>query len=171
MIKRVLYATFYCLLLNTSLAQVNSSFIQHLSSNALKTEHWTYLQQLPKSDSSLYYTAKFHLQYGNDSAFISTTQQCSSLFLSDTLAVDYTSHYFIDKPNPFRTIWFESILDAKEFEVPGISYIYYSSLHPHEARMDYIPIPLQKDFLKFSDVDTKRPFLAATLSAIVPGTV
>lgn len=160
----VLFITF------SSFGQIDSAFVEHLSREQLKIEHWTYLNSFEtKNDSTNYYISKYHLQYGEDSSFLSSLSRSQSLILSDRLVVDYANHYFLPKDNSFSDQWFNTI-QAKPNATTEIPFIYYSAYNSNEVDINLIPENLKRDFLRLQRADRKSPLLAATFSTIVPGT-
>lgn len=153
-----------------SLGQINSSFVEHLSKNQLQVEQWTYLNTTQSSqDSTHYYFSKYHLQYGQDSLFLLNVKKSPTLFFNDQMAVNYANNYFLSKENKFAQRWFSEV-DQNSSELSGLPLIYHSAYHPNETDINTLPINLRGDFLRLQRSDRKRPFLAATFSAIIPGT-
>ena len=152
-----------------SFGQIDSKFVEHLSKENLKTEHWTYLNSFEgASDSTNYYISKYHLQYGQDSSFLSSLSKSGSLILSDSLAVDYANQHFLPKDNSHADQWFNSVL-VKQSSLTGIPFIYYAAYNSNDVEINLISKNLRNDFLRLQRSDRKSPFLAATFSAIVPG--
>lgn len=156
-------------------AQINLGFVKHLSENELKSEHWTYLNQIKSSNDSVeYFKAKFHLQYGNDSLFLESFRECYDLFCSDTNAFWIANIHFLKTTNTYRDIWFDKISpDFKKYqnrpELDPLIEVYLYTQHVESVDTSQIEDVLLPDFLKFKKATKKKPILAAIFSAFVPG--
>ncbi len=168
MIKQFLIFLMVSVLLN-SYAQVDLKFIEHLSANKLKMEQWTYLNAASLSDDSLsFLKSKFHLQYGDDGAFFENFDQCQTLFLADKNAVQFASQHFLALENQWSSRWFSN-LPRNTNSLTGLPFAYDAAYHPNEVDFTLLPSSLQGDFLRLQKSDRKHPLLAATFSAIIPG--
>jgi hypothetical protein len=153
-------------------AQIDLGFVQHLSENSLRNEHWNYINHTNSSSDSIeYLKAKFYMQYEEDSLFLNSFNKCAKLFVDDSVALNYSHLYFIKKTDAKRAIWFNSV-EKNDSLIPNLNEIvqlYKLTENPVESDTSFISEELQVDFLKFSKAFSKKPVLAAFLSAIVPG--
>ena len=150
-------------------SQLNPAFIHHVSDLGLKEEHWRYLSEVEnQSDTLHYYKAKFHLQYGNDSLFFSSYKHCRGLFLEDTNAVLRSHHYFLTSQYSFSKMWFNDFIVGKD-SLLGIPLVFLSIEEPSKVSVETLPGTLRQDFLRFNKYERKKPIVAATFSALIPG--
>ncbi len=172
--SRIIYCWIVCMfMVKTTFTQIDTGFIRHLSENQLKNEHWTYLNEVKiRQDSLEYFKAKFHLQYENDSLFLHSFDKSFDLFYKDTSALYLACLHFLKTNSKDREKWFGRILDdmtVNQYELHPIVHMYYYSLHPVDVDISQIPEQLQKDMNSYKKADKKKPILASTLSAIIPG--
>jgi hypothetical protein len=148
---------------------MDMKFLNHLSDNDLKQEHYTYLNKLKTTPDSIDYAwAKFHLKYQNDSLFLNTFKRGGSLFLMDSLAIEEASAYFLTKPKSLADKWFHDVL-VDQSKAGRLAYLYYSAYFPQTIEIQDIPDHLQVDFFRLQKAHSKSPLLSASLSAIIPG--
>lgn len=168
MIRRII--AFTCFLFSFgAIGQVNTQFVEHLSANSLKIEHWTYLNSFQhRSDSVNYFLSKYYLQYNSDSSFLATLNNCETIFMSDPKAVHFANQHFLGLANNYSDQWFKRF-SVKSSELTGIPLIHYAAYHPNLIDITTISPNLQNDFLRLQRADRKHPFLAAGMSAIIPG--
>ncbi len=151
-------------------AQIDIQFISHLSKQELQREHLTYLQSFKESDSISFHFAKYYLQYPDDSLFFQYFQEATTHFQSDTSTLNLASIHFVNSPK--SKFWFESCL-KKTVVIPGISkqlVIVKNSIdYPNEFDFNLLPEKLQVDFQKYQKISAKKPIVALSLSAVIPG--
>ena len=172
-ISRICFFVFISFFGGTKLyGQVDLGFVRHLSENKLRNEHWKYINHANSSSDSIeYLKAKFYIQYEEDSLFLNSFNKCIDLFVKDSVALNYTHLYFIKRIGANRAIWFNSVEknDSLISNLNEIVQLYKITENPVESDTAFISEELQVDFLKFSKAFSKKPALAAFLSAIVPG--
>ena len=157
---------------NGVFGQIDFGFVRHLSQNNLRNEHWFYINATKSSTDSIeYLKAKFYLQYEEDSLFLSSFNKCASLFVKDSTALNCSQLYFIKKMNANRENWFNSFEKWDSLLANGnaLFQLYKLTESPAFSDTSLIPLDLQLDFLKFKKAHSKKPYLAAIFSAIVPG--
>lgn len=151
-------------------AQFDNQFVSHLSKHELQREHLTYLQTFKESDSISFHLAKYYLQYPDDSLFFNYFQKSTTHFQSDTNALNLASIYFVNSPK--SKLWFDTCLN-QSLVVPNISKqlmnVQNSIDHPKEFNFQLLPEKLQVDFQKYQKISAKKPIVAMSLSALVPG--
>lgn len=170
LIKSVLKISLLVLFLNESaFSQLDLQFIQHLSRLELKQEHECYLKNhVSKSDSFKLFSAKYYLQYNEDSLFLSSITNCKQLLLSDTNLLNYANAYFMKKFNPNREVWF-NFLNAQVIQTNKYLELYNLTKTPELGDTIHLPDALKKDFIIYEKAFRKRPWISATLSALIPG--
>src|SRR5690349_21266396 len=98
------------------LAQINTGFIEHLETNDLQMEHRSYLNSLSQSDSTHYFTARYHLKYFNDSLFLKNYLLSAELCRNDRqLMARAGSRILRFSKKPFADRWFAT----QSIESPG----------------------------------------------------
>lgn len=149
-------------------AQIDVKFIEHLSSVSLPNEHLAYLNTLsPASDSVFYYKAKYNLKYFNDSLFLLNYQAASDICKRDTILLNEAGIQFLKNDSRLsRAKWFDSF-KYREGEV--LKTVYDASEHPDHFSENTFPSELRRSFKSYKKVYSKKPLLAASFSAIVPG--
>jgi hypothetical protein len=170
LIKCVLKISLLVLFLNESaFSQLDLKFIQHLSQLELKQEHECYLKShVSKSDSFELLSAKYYLQYNADSLFLSSIKNCALLLISDTNFLNYANAYFMKKLNPNRDVWF-NFLNAQAIQTNKYLELYNLSKTPDLRDTIRLPDALKKDFITYEKAFKKKPWISATLSALIPG--
>ena len=154
-------------------SQFNLKFIEYLSENNLKNEHFTYLltnENDSNLDSLEYLKAKFYIQYEEDSLFIDSYFKSVELCNSDTLVMNKASIYFLKSINQYKENWFN--IDTSILESNLSKYIF--NLHqctkiPNLKSLSLIPEKLVLDYKKYYKYSRKSPLLAASLSTLIPG--
>lgn len=170
LIKSVLKISLLVVFLNeTAFSQLDLKFIQHLSQLQLKQEHECYLKNnVSKSDTFELLSAKYYLQYNEDSLFLSSIKNCAQLLISDTNLLNYANAYFIKKMNSNRDVWFNFL---NEQVIQSNKYLELYNLTKTPDLRDTIRLPdaLKKDFITYENAFRKKPWISATLSALIPG--
>lgn len=162
-----------CLFSFSIKAQVNRTFVDYLSKNDLKKEHFAYLKNVSDKithDSLSYLKANYYLQYFNDSLFFMNYSNCRNLFINDTLLFNKANILFLKPGITNQHRWFNSFDDKTvSFVSQSIKQTYFASVSPMHTKVADLPIPLQKDFLKYKKNYNKKPFIGGALSTILPG--
>lgn len=159
---------FYLVFLFDSVGQVNESFVKHLSDNNLKREYLQYIETSNLAPDSLdYYRAKYHLQFGQDSAFFASLDNCRELFMKDSLATTYSHYHFLTRGTSMSSRWFSSL--DEDIAGRGLPLLYTAAYQPLEFDRGIMPQQLQPDFLRLQKASSKKPLMAGFLSALVPG--
>jgi hypothetical protein len=157
---------------NGVFGQIDFGFVRHLSENNLRNEHWSYINTTKSSTDSIeYLKAKFYLQYEEDSLFLTSFSKCASLFLKDTNALNFCQLYFITKMNDDRDNWFH-LFEKRDSLLANGNFLFQLYKVTESAAVSdtsIIPLELQTDFLKFKKAHSKKPYVAAIFSAVVPG--
>ena len=154
-------------------SQFDLNFINYLSENHLKNEHFTYLNKQKREDnvdSAAYLKAKFYLQYTDDSLFFDSFIESITICKSDTFLMNYASVYFLKSTNGNREKWFNSV----DFKTTGVisklcDSIYLSTNIPAKSKVEFLPEELKVDYLNYCNYFKKSPLLAASLSTLIPG--
>lgn len=161
----------FCCLTCSGYAQVDTAFVGYLSRNQLRTEHFAYLGKQAGGPGTAYQLAKYYLQYPNDTLFLENFRRESALFCADSNAVNRASTHFL-QPSPQAAYWFDSC----SWKAPAnyrinleIARIYQAANTPFATDVNTLPRQLQSDFLLYQHAYAKKPWIAATCSAIVPG--
>lgn len=153
-------------------SQINLEFVKHLSVNNLKNEHWIYIEELHSTkDSIAYLKSKFYLQYEQDSLFLESVNNCIPLFLNDSNALNFSCIYFLKDVRKNRDSWFQILDKNRSFFSDSNFFLrtYQFTINPVIIDTSLIPAILQNDFLKYKKAFSKKPVLAATFSALIPG--
>jgi hypothetical protein len=149
--------------------QIEMKFVQYLSQSGLKQEHLQYINEVNSTpDSIAFLKAKYYLQYQQDSLFLATFPMCISLFVEDTNAYNYTNWYFLKDFSSNRDKWF-SYIDTYHLPDNLFSNYYALTNNPLDSANIQIPADLKDDFLSYKKAFRKSPWLAATLSTVIPG--
>ena len=158
---------------NIALAQLDCSFIDHLSKNKLQQEHYTYLSsfdEVENTDSLHYLKAKYYLQYFNDSLFLNSYDKCNNLFTNDTSAFNLASLYFLNSNSEKRSVWFETSPNQTVSAISRQVYtIYLASIDPLNVNVRSLPQEIQDSFCDYQKYHSRKPLAAAGLSLLVPG--
>lgn len=163
-----LFLMFVLVSFQGALGQIRQEFLKHLSENKLKTEYLQYLDNnRTESDSLPYYYAKYHLQFGEDSAFFRALSNCREQFMNDSLAVAYSHYYFLNKHSSVSVRWFENL--HKDAFSDGLPLVYHAAHFPDVVAADALPQQLRPNFLRLQKAQRKKPLLAGALSSLVPG--
>ena len=151
-------------------AQFNYSFLKYLSDKNLSLEHKSYLARyagtLPK-DSIAYLEAKYYLQYFNDSLFLESYKKSNFLWHKDTGAYNRAGIAFLQSKK--KNLWFSNRNDSLPQTSKEIFRLYQSITNPTQVDMKDIPEDFRSDFLDYQRHYSRKPFLAAALSTMVPG--
>lgn len=151
----------------TGSAQINARFIQHLTNNHLRSEHLAYLSSLPPSDSANYYMAWYSITYQQDSLFLASFKKSSPICENDTTLLKKAGLYFLTRDNSYSKEWFA--FTAPKHSQDDHSKVYQAALNPKHYPRDSLSPAIQQTFSAYQKVSRKSPLLAATLSAVVPG--
>jgi hypothetical protein len=151
---------------NNLFAQIDLPFVSHLGKSNLEREHLCYLKSLNETDSVCYQFAKYYLQYPDDSLFFIYFKKSSDQFLIDSNAVNFASIQFTQNSK-------SSFCLKQKAEIPRItqqlSIIQSSIINPKEFDFNLLPEKLQVDFQKYQKISAKKPIVALSLSAVIPG--
>ena len=166
----ILYFSFFSFLIN---AQTDFSFIDYLSKNNLRREHFAYLNDLSKqttSDTLSYLKAKYYLQYYNDSLFYINYSNCKKLFINDTTTFTKANILFLKPDITDQNRWFNSFENLSlSYVSKNIRYVYLASVSPLNVKSTTLPVPIQESFLNYKKKYKKKPIIGGALSAAVPG--
>jgi hypothetical protein len=158
---------------NATSAQADKKLLHYLAVNKLWQEEAAYLHELPSKvpdDSLHYFWAKYYLQTGADSFFLSAYEKSKNLFLDDTGSSNLANIHFLVRPAGVRQKWFTSYDEKKGTPLSqSIRMVYDASERPLEANPQLLPDKLEDDFLQFRKSFHHKAWIAATLSAAVPG--
>jgi len=150
-------------------AQINPSFLKHLSNSNLKTEHYHYLINECKNQDTLnYLLAKYYLQYKNDSLFFSYYLRSKSISATDSNLTNYASIYFFKQNAASCFQWKEKLNDEELINSSQKEFI----KAVNDEKIVYLNEGnklLQTNFYEYKKSLTKKPWVAASLSAIIPG--
>jgi hypothetical protein len=156
-----------------SSAQSDAAFLKYLGTNGLQREHHAYLMALKgrmPSDSLHYLFAKYDLDQQKDSLFLTAYTESKMLFVQDTQAFNAACIYFLKSKSADQNFWFNSfdpsLVNATAREIHTT---YLASLRPFAADIHQIPEKLQPDFMAYRKAESKKAWVAGTLSAFVPG--
>lgn len=150
-----------------SAAQINIKFVHHLTVNNLVTEHKAYLNSFPaEKDSTLYLKAKFNLKENNDSLFLNFYRGGEALCQSDTQLIKDANIYFLRKNNNTTRQWYN--LNQK-YSAQHFTTTFRASVNPNLYTPDSFPAELRKPFAHYNRAYNKKPWIAASFSALLPG--
>jgi hypothetical protein len=153
-------------------AQVDNSFLKHLSTHHLAKEHFAFLSGLSatsSADSVNYLKAKYYLQYENDSLFLEAYGKSKSLFINDSNAFTAANIHFLTRSSALQEIWYGSFPAQLTDKTQLVRNCYFASADPGNTDENSLPLKLQDDFLKLKKSQSKKPWVAGALSAAVPG--
>lgn len=155
-----------------SFSQIDAKFLDHLTSNNLENEHSTYLNSINQpSDSLFYYKAKFNLKYPNDSLLLNYYIKSKPICENDSILMSTVSVRFLNSKDPtLRHLWFTELASTANKNITYLNSIFKASEKPNLYTAEIFPEELHKSFFKYKRSYNKKPFLAATFSALVPGT-
>lgn len=152
-------------------SQVDTAFIHYLQTEELRSEHETYLQKLVLPPDSLhYFKAQLYLQYHEDSLFFVHFAPAAQLFQSDTLTLNFASHYFLThSQRRFRDSWFTAI-DSLQLQGLAACYQWHYRLSctPDKHAVSLLPSVLAEDYRLLLKTSRKRPWIASC-AALIPG--
>ena len=166
--------TFFCLFFVLfGKSQINNSFINHLSINELKREHFAHLEKITQYttiDTSAFYKAKFFLQYKNPDFFLKEFLSSNLIFQQDTSAVNAASFLIMSSSEINRLKWVKNITINKEsYYQHSIKNFYAAMANPCSKDSLFIPQKLTAEFYQYKKYFNRKPIAAAALSAVVPG--
>jgi TM2 domain-containing membrane protein YozV len=154
-------------------AQINGKFIEHLTSYSLQTEHRTYLTSIKNdSDSLHYFEANYYLSYFNDSLFLQHYFKSKTLCQNDTNLLKRAGLLMLNEAgNKIRAVWFESLPpNSATATLQRLTTIYLAANYPNHLSDDGIfSEGLRKTFRSYKKAVNKKPVLAASMSALLPG--
>ena len=159
----------FILSLNIAIGQtkIDEQFITFLSENDLQQEHFAYLKSIDDKDTTRYYFAKYALQYKNDSLFWDSFDKSKLIFLNDSISSQKVTLNILKehKKNDLNK-WFDNeFCDSLNIKLKNLKKILET---PHKDSTLIFPEVFQKDYLYYSKIYKKKPFIAASLS-IIPG--
>ena len=157
-------------LVQLSHGQVDQAFINHLQKNNFKKEERTYLKSFPLSkDSFAYYLSSSYIHYEEDSLFFEQYPLSKKLILSDSNKLLSYSAHFLGKPQ-YRDTWFNQFNSNTTPVRFRQMFSLYSQLQKNSSiDILQLPDPIQESYTRYTQANRKKPLLAATMSAFVPG--
>lgn len=155
-------------------AQLDTNFLQHLDKAELRVEQITYLEQFPSTnDTVAFHQATFYFHYFNEPLFRQKLAKSTPFFLANNSLLLHCSSRMLNPLKYPTTFWFDSVLPQKNTLTPQLKQlqlIYTSSLFPENYSAESFPDFIRGDFRKFQRANTKKPYVAAILSSVLPGT-
>ena len=166
-IKLVVFLSF-CFCLKVS-SQVNLDFVKHLSFNQLKEEHFFYLANSGTSSDSIHYlTAKYYLQYHNDSLFFKHLHASADLSSGDSLLLNNATIYYFKQSNKYTQEWVGFMTEKVNYSCRSKQFI-DTLLKNDPGNINLGFIQLNGDMANYKKAMRKKPVVAAAMSAIIPG--
>ncbi len=167
LIKNSLLLLYFCTV--NLFAQVDYSFLKHLSNSNLKTEHYHYLLNECKNEDTLnYLLAKYYLQHKNDSLFFSYYSKAKSISATDSNLINCASIYFFKQNNSSCFQWKEKLDD--KYLINSSQKQFLNAVNDEQIiHLNYGNKLLQTHFYEYKKSLTKKPWVAASLSALIPG--
>ncbi|MDP2385867.1 MAG: hypothetical protein Q8M29_05830 [Bacteroidota bacterium] len=157
---------FFCLKISS---QVDLNFVKHLSSNGLKNEHVSYLTSSTTSSDSLHYlTCKYYLQYHDDSLFFEHLYSSVDLSSRDCLLVNAATVYYFKQSDQYTRKWIEFVdqnVDSTRRSKQFVTILKQAD----SGAFEFVSLQLDSDMRNYKKALKKKPLLAATMSAVVPG--
>jgi hypothetical protein len=149
--------------------QINEDFLRHLVKEDLKNEHLTYLNSIELPEDSLnYFLAKYYFLYFNEDAFLSHFNLGDDVCRNDSVFIKKATTKFLGMPGEFRENWFATEV-PKHASLSIYESIYQFSKQKRGVLTTEIPLDIEKSYAQFLKIRKKSPFLAATLSTVLPG--
>ena len=163
-----------CLFFLVVRTQVDVRFVQHLSVNGLKTEHFAYLQtkgSYKEGDTLAYHWSKYFLQYGQAEELIQSVGFCKNFFVADTSFSNAVSRFFLLGPEKHKNVFFPDIIQQqkKSFYTNQMFNLFKIVAHPKITDTVFVPQRLHFSFKNFQETFDKKPAMAGFLSAVLPG--
>jgi hypothetical protein len=150
-------------------AQINQSFLKHLSDSKLKKEQLYYINNgIENLDSLNYLNSKFHLQYGNDSVFFDYFLNSKNISFKDSLLINAASIYYFKKSNSFCDQWLNIIDTATQIK-NQIKTLSNDIKNIHLKKLEYGNDIMKQDFEDYKKLSVKKPWKSALYSALIPG--
>lgn len=154
-------------------SQINFNLLNHFYFNNLTNEHLAYLEKIDKSNDSLnFYYTKYYISVKLDTFVYKYSIKTKDYFYNDTNFTCQLSKYWLKKSShPFAKIWFDSTLTNpkclcdKEIQI-AFKRAFSKQITNDTLKMDNYKISYY-ELKKYKQ--KKKPLIAATLSAIVPG--
>lgn len=154
-------------------SQIDPSYIRHLSQHRLKTEHQVYLNRqegLVAPDTLRYYQLKYALQYREHDLFANQFPYSNQLFLQDSTAMMLTALWYLEddrRPTFDQMRW----LQTSPFPTVKKLALAFEATEKTDVNIDLVQLPgaLHETWLNYSGYARKKPWKAAALSAILPG--
>lgn len=156
----------FCSFLLPAKAQLDTSFIQHLNRENLVQEQMQYLLNHPTDSIFQTEWTKFQLQRGSDSDFLVAYQQAYVNGIQHPKIQQIASIRFLTADNASN--WFQTYTST-DFLTREIQRVYFASLVPNAFQTHEIPLGLQPQFTDLQRIHSKKPWIASTLSGVVPG--
>lgn len=160
-----------CVVTFSATGQIDSGFVAHLTKNNLSAELSHYLSShTVAADTSAYYWMRYHYQFGSNSTLVSEAIRAKGLLRRDTgLLLQYSVTY-LDPQQQLTKSWFESVLDSgmlvnESLRTVHLTYCLSQNPDPQAT----VPKVLEADYLNLVKAAKKKPYIAGTLSAIIPG--
>jgi hypothetical protein len=150
-------------------SQVDESFLKHLSNYNIKTEHYYYIINECKNEDTLnYLLAKYYLQYKNDSLFFNHYYKSKTICLNDSNLINYSTIYFFKQNNFYCFQWLENLNTKVLSHSPQHEFI-NALYNEKKTKLDYGNNTFQSHFYEYKKTLNKKPWVSASLSALVPG--
>ncbi len=160
---------FFLFTIVTAHAQVDVDFVRHLSHHRLQAEHGAYLSNLPASDTSQFFRARYHLQYFNDSLLLQH-YFLSRAYAPDTFFVKEAGLQLLKSgKEKHLQSWFSDPAIQSDAPAAPLQLIYRAGENPNEVPAGTLPDNLQGSYLAYKKMFNKKPWKAAAYSALVPG--
>jgi hypothetical protein len=160
---------YFIVSLNIAVGQtkIDEQFIAFLSENNLQQEHFEYLKSFKNNDTTSYYFTRYALQYHNDSLFWDSFEKSKSIFLLDTISSQKaTLNIFKEHKKNDLNKWFENeFKDSLNIKLKLLTSLLEV---PHKDSSIFFSEQLKDEYLYYSKVYKKKPFIAACLS-VIPG--
>lgn len=154
-------------------SQADLGYLRHLSQHRLRTEHQAYLDRLEGKlpvDSLIYYRLKLALQYRDRTLFEANAPATNKVFLSDSSAMLLTALWYLEdeqRPVYQHMRWLQSTAFPSVQQVAAVfAANEENALH---AGGEQWPAAMQENGIKLAKYSSKKPWKAALLSAVLPG--
>lgn len=151
-------------------AQIDSGFVEHLKKEHLTTEWKQYLSSLPASDTLEAYWTNFYMVNEDRFAFQQSAQNAKHILQTDSTQLLTYSLYALQPKTQLNDWWFHELLDSSSCTTSRLQTIrntYFLAQFP--IRQAKVPLQLEKDYRQLYKASLKKPIVAGSLSALVPG--
>ena len=154
-------------------SQINSEFIHHLVLSEQNKEHSTYLNSIANkygvSDSLTYYKVKYHLLINDYGSFQNEIRNCILCF-QDSSFLNYSTSKLL-KHSISATEKFWEIDSANGLGISHTSMLKksFDLINNSGLNKDFLPYELEVNYNEYASVNQKKAWIAATLSAAIPG--